>query len=106
MYPLERERYGAQIWRTAANSITDTEYTLEGLPHNMAFQFRLRAHSPFGWSEFSILSTPISTTPSPPEPLGGPPSAVVLPGGTVRLEWPPVLEDNGSPVVSYNVRGT
>ena len=105
-YPLQRERYGAQIWRTASNSIVDTEFTINDLPHNMPFQFRMRAHNPYGWSGFSALSDAYATTPSPPEALERPPVATILDGGTVRLEWPPVQEDNGAPVEVYNVRGT
>lgn len=105
-YPLQRERYGAQIWRTASNSIVDTEFTIDDLPHNMPFQFRMRAHNPYGWSGFSALSDAYATTPSPPEALERPPVATILDGGTVRLEWPPVQEDNGAPVEVYNVRGT
>jgi len=108
-FPLEREKHGSQIWRTASNSILAARpvstYTVQELPYHTPFQFRIRAHSPFGWSEFSAVTPAFATTAAPPDPIPAPPVAEVLPGGTVHLTWGSSPEDNGATVEGYNVRG-
>lgn len=100
--PRSKNGFGMPIWRTASVEIKDDNYTMVELPSNTAFDFRVRAHNPVGWSPFSNQSAPLSTTPSPP---GRPVAPAVFnpPRGPLRFKWS-APDDGGSRIVEFVFR--
>lgn len=89
-------------WLSLAASIKITRVTQQNLPCHSPYQFRVRAHNPVGWGEYSSPSAVVWTKPGVPEnPL--PPFPGVISNTYVCLYWSAV-QDNGSEIRNYHLQ--
>ena len=76
--------------------------SLMNLHPAQAFEFRVRACSHFGWSEFSLPSPPLSSSPTPPSPPQSP-FASYCAGDALWVNWVAPTA-NGSPILGYELK--
>jgi hypothetical protein len=88
-------------WKVLSMQISNCNLVVVDLPCATSFIFRIRAHNPKGWSEWSEASLPIQTLPLPPDRPDVP--RVISSGSDyIVLAWTEPL-CNGGPITSYAV---
>lgn len=87
------------LWTALANVNTVKNVSLDGLSCHSCFEFRVRAHNPAGWGEYSAPSSVAWTLPGIPS-TPQPPIAGAVANTYVSIFWAPVA-DNCAPSVVY-----
>lgn len=85
-----------------ATSITATCATLDNVRFNTGYTFRVRAHNPVGWGEYSEWSSVFMTLPGPPSDIAAPFPGVIS-NTYICIYWPRA-DDNGSPIIKYTLQ--
>lgn len=88
------------LWAALAAINSVKNVALSGVECHMCFEFRVRAHNPAGWGEYSAASSVYWTLPGKPG-IPQPPVAGTVANTYASIFWSPVAHHGAPPVVFF-----